>query len=321
MNNFNNTVYPGGMYNNTIGNYGPSGYMQQPVTNPKTQNVLTPEEIKSLRKNVDKFTLALSQDEALRGVCFHRDENGFETLQENGDGTYTCSVCGYKFDPKQNCTEDKLQEYVKDIIDVLQTIKLLYSDMTPDMAREYFTIIPLIEKVPRLFKIASDNFARHENYNSYRYNGAPNTISLYHMLNNGSLNNMYQQPMMGQGYVNVPPMGQQPVQNQYPQSNGFGYGMATPPVGTPAGTPGGYQPTTTGFGYVPNQTNINNQPTGTLPQNNVAYAPQAPLASPTVQQPIAPVTAPVADAGAIAPTNVTATTDGKEVKVNTTFKS
>lgn len=322
MNNYN--MYQGGMYQNNMGGFAPSGYgQQQSVPVQKTKNALTPEEIKSLRKNVGTFSLALTREEVLRGICTHKDENGAETLRENADGSVTCSVCGYTFDPKQNCTEDILQGYVADIVDVLQTIKLLYIDIPAETAREYFQLIPLIEKIPKLFKVASENFNRHENSLNYRYNGTPSTINLYQMLNNGSLNTGYatQMPYQQQPMYNDPMMAQQPVgmgmpyqQPQFQQSNGFGYPGAVP-------QPQGYQPTTVGFEYTPNQTNINNQPTGTLPQNNAAYAQQPPLASPTaLQTPVKPVTTEVAQ-GTTAPTNVAATTDGKEVKVASTFKS
>ena len=332
MNNFNNGYYPTTGYQNTMGGIAPGGYMQQqPV--PKLKNVLTPEEMQLIRKTAESFTLALDDKEYYRGICFHRDENGMETLRDNGDGTVTCTICDHTFDPQQHCTEEQINGYVNDIIDILQTIKLLYIDMPTEVAREYFAIIPMLEKIPKLFKIASDNFNRHENYNNYRYNGAPNTINLYNMLNSGALNPGYQPMGQPMGQQPGQPMGQpmqmnqgygygiqQPVQQMAPYgqpTNGFGYGA---PVPTP-----GYRPTTTGFDYVPNQTNINNQPTGTLPQNNnVAYAPQAPLASPTAQgqQQAAPVVENASRAPTpVAATNTTATSNGKEVKVNTTFKS
>ena len=315
MNNFTNNPYQGGMYANNIGGYAPSGYTQQPMQPQRLKNVLTPEEIKSLRKTVDTFSLGLTQEEILRGRCTHKDENGVETLKDNGDGTVTCTICGYTFDPLQNCTEEDIQGFVNNITDVLQTIKLLYIDMPTEAAREYFQIIPLINKIPKLFKIASDNFSRHENYNNYRYNGTPNTINLYSMLSNGTIGAgypQYQQPYgapmgapmgMGMGQpAPAPAFGQQPMG----MTNGFGaYGTAPQ---------AGYQPATTGFGYTPNQTNINAQPTGTLPQGNVAYAQQAPLVAPTVQANEVPT-------GAQVPTAATATTDGQEVKVNTSFKS
>ena len=200
MNNFNNMYQPGGIYNNNIGGYAPSGYTQQPTAPQKTTNVLTKEEIKALRKSVDTFSLGLTENEILRGICFHKDENGQETLKDNGDGTVTCTICGYTFDPLQNYTEEDLQRYVDNITDVLQTIKMLYIDMPAEAAREYFQIIPLINKIPKLFKIASDDFSRHENYNNYRFNGAPNTINLYNMLSNGTFNTGFapQQPYQQQ---------------------------------------------------------------------------------------------------------------------------
>ena len=319
MNNFNNMYTTGGMYGNNMGGYAPSGYTQQQTAPQKTnKNVLTPDEIKALRKTVESFSLGLTRDETLRGICFHKDENGNETLKDNGDGTVTCTVCGYTFDPLQNCTEDELQRYVDNITDVLQTIKLLYIDMPPETAREYFQIIPLINKIPKLFKIASDDFSRHENYNNYRFNGAPNTINLYNMLSNGTLNTGFAPQPYPAGFGATPmgaPMGA-PMQQQFGQpTNGFGYGAPVAPQA-------GYQPVTTGFGYTPNQTNINNQPTGTLPQNNnVAYSAQAPLAAPAPSVAPADASATAAQPGVQTPVSATATTDGQEVKVNTTFKS
>lgn len=315
MNNFNNMYQPGNMYNNNIGGYAPSGYTQQTVAPHKTNNVLTKEEIKALRKSVDTFSLGLTEEEMLRGICFHKDENGQETLKDNGDGTVTCTVCGYTFDPLQSCTEDDLQRYVDNITDVLQTIKLLYIDMPTEAAREYFQIIPLINKAPKLFKIASDNFNRHENYNNYRFNGAPNTINLYNMLSNGTFNTGFapQQQPYPQQYGATPFTGAPMPQYGAPATNGFGFGAPVAPQ------PVGYQPVTTGFGYTPNQTNINNQPTGTLPQQpqQAAYTPQAPLAAPS---PVATETVSP-KSGVQAPTAAAATTDGQEVKVNATFKS
>ena len=328
MNNFNN-AYPGNMYPNNMGGYAPSGYVQQPIAVQKPKNVLTPEEIKTIRQKGDKFSLGLTEEESLRGICFHKDENGMETLRDNGDGTVTCTICGHTFDPLQNCTQEDIQMYVDNITDVLQTIKLLYIDMPSEAAREYFQIIPLIQKVPKLFKIASDNFNRHENYNGYRYNGAPNTINLYQMLSSGAISPGFaqqgympqgypQQPYQQQGFMNqgYPQQGYAPIQQPYQmQTNGFG-GYGTAPVQQ------GYQPVTTGFGYTPNQTSLNNAPVGTLPQtpasNNVAYAQQQPLAAPT---PVTPAKTADLPAGAQAPATTTATTDGKEVKVNTSFKS
>ena len=63
MNNFTNNPYQNGMYANNIGGYAPSGYTQQPMQPQRLKNVLTPEEIKSLRKTVDTFSLGLTQEE------------------------------------------------------------------------------------------------------------------------------------------------------------------------------------------------------------------------------------------------------------------
>lgn len=247
--------------NGYLGGYAPAGYNYAPQQQqaPKYTNPLTMEEIKMLRQKGEKFTLGLTQEEQLRGVCFHRDQNG-ETLVENPDGTVRCTICGHVFDPVNGLTKDELEAAVAGVTDILQTIKMLYLDMPEEAAREYFQIIPLINKIPQLYERAAENFSRHENINNFRFNGAPSASLLYNMLGSGSFNPtmgmggfqqqpMMGQPAMGQPYMNQPIYGQpqmmgqqmgQPMMGQQVQgSNGFGY--TNPPTGYQPGTNPGYQ--------------------------------------------------------------------------------
>ncbi len=267
--------------NGYLGGYAPAGYNFNPQQQaPKFTNPLTNEEIKMLRQKGEKFTLGLTQEEQLRGVCFHRDQNG-DTLVPNPDGTVRCTVCGHVFDPVNGLTKEELEAAVAGVTDILQTIKMLYLDMPEEAAREYFQIIPLINKIPQLYERAAENFSRHENVNTFRFNGAPSASLLYNMLGSGSFNpgmmgGFQQQPMMGQPMMGQPMMGQQPMMNQpymnqpvygqqpmmgaapMPGSNGFGYTQA-PPTGYQPGTNPGYQ-------YQPGQ----EQPTGQTPAATVA---------------------------------------------------
>ena len=292
-------------FNSNFGGLNPGGFAYQNNPNPpKFTQTLTDEQIASLRQKTDKFSLGLTQEDVWRGICFHRDKNG-TTLRQNLDGTTTCTICGYTFDPTQDMSEEDVQHAVDGIIDIMQTIKLLYLDMPEQPAKEYFQIIPLLEKAPKLYKIASDNFARHEQWNNFRFNGTPNTVNLYNMLNSGMMqpmggmmnNGMMGQPMMGNG------MYQQPMGGM--MNNGM-MGMGV------TGMTG--QPLAPGSNGIMNNNVMNSQYQPGTPQGFQYNAPQAG----------SPMT--VADTaqtqGAVQPatTSTAPTPDGK-VEVTSTFKS
>ena len=282
-------------YNNNYGYTGGLGPVGYAAASPESQaptykNALTPEEMNSIRKGAEQFSLAITQDDFYRGICTHRDNNGVEALIDNNDGTSTCTICGRTFKVAA-ISELEIEARVESIVDALQTVKLLYLDLPVEATREYFQIIPLLEKLPQLHKLAVNNFTKHESWNSQRFMGSPNTVGLYNMLAGGGINNMYQNPM--QGYVPQAPQGYAP--QGYPQ----GYA----PQGYPQ-APQGYAPQG-GSPFFHNP----QAPQGYVPQNQqYQYNPQA------VQQCAQP-------AGTIAPTSTTAATDGSTVDVNATFKS
>lgn len=236
-----------GMYN-AFGNYNiPQGtgsqyygFQTQPTMR---KNVLTNEEIQSLMKQENNFSLSISDTDALRANCNHRMADGIhDSLYEDGDGFVTCSICGYKFRPlsAQTSLED-IQAATDTIVDVLQTIKLLWVNINGEAARTYFPCIPMIEKIPKLFEIAVKDFNKNGNVNPWGYNNRNmDTVNLFNMLS-GMMNGVQpmgvpQQPMMGQPQ---PPFGggyAMPGQAMNPVfSNGFGY--------IPNPSMPGYQPT------------------------------------------------------------------------------
>ena len=241
----------------------------------KQMNALSAEEIKQLQQERSQFSLGLTTREMLQGSCTHRSIDGMSDslTYDPVTGVARCSICGYEFKPIEAETSlETIKDSCDTIVDILQTIKILYTDLPADAAREYFQIIPLIGKIPQLFEFAAKNFAKHEannwQYNNYNMGG----IS---MLNN--LNNMFG---MGMGGMAPQPMYQQPMMNPqqptmagYPQAaygapmggNAFGY------QGASQVPPQGYAPTNPGFQY---------QPT-----------PQATPAAPTVSAPAAPADA------------------------------
>lgn len=283
---FNNNMQFGGVPQNFYGT-GVQYSGMQPNQIPQVKNNLSQEEIQKLMKKENEFSLALTETEVLRAQCNHRwneARNGqFDAIVEGPDGVCRCAICGYEFEPvDMSTTEDSLKEVVKNTLDVLQTIKLLYLDMPATTAKEYYKIIPLIERIPKLFEMACKSYAKYDSTGMYGFNNKNmNTMQLYNMLANvlngtqpmpqqPMYNNPYQQPMQPGYNPNMMGYQQQPMMG----SNGF---VAQP----------GYMPNTMGYQYDPNA------------------AQQQPAANP------APAAAPAA----------TASTDGKNVTVDATFKA
>ena len=283
------------MYNNYYNNPNMMGgvpfntgymYTQQPPVKPA--NPLTNEEIASLRNTAGQFTLAVTKDEMIRGICFHVDENGNQTTITNPDGSTTCTLCGKTW-RSEGLSQEQVQEAVDNVLSILQTIKLLYINFPNQAAREYYQIIPLIEKIPGLYKIASDNFHMYEGtyLNGYA-NGNLNPFAVFGQI--GGYQNMYQYQQTNP----YQPAGQ-PMMGAAPQQN-----MYNPIYGQPA-APAPQQAPVAGTGPV-----AGNPFDGNSYSNPAAYAPamqgyayQAGV-TPT-PQPAAPAPAP-AQAAPVAPT-------------------
>lgn len=192
----------------------------------KQSSSLSAEEYNRLVKQENPFSLALTETEMLRGICNHRTLDGTkDTLFQDTDGTVRCEVCGYRFNPVDpNLSKEDVQDAVNLITDILQTIKLLFIDMPLPAQREFFQIIPLLDKVPQLFELAVKNFNKHENYNLWGYRGQNmGTLNLFNMLS-GVLNGTAPMGgMMGQGM----PMGN----GQQMPLGGMGAPMPNPAYG------------------------------------------------------------------------------------------
>jgi hypothetical protein len=243
---------------------------------PKIMNVLSAEEIKELQQQRAQFSLGLTAREAKQAACNHRSIDGLSDslVYDQNSGAVTCQICGYTFKPLDvNASPAVIQESVDNIVDILQTIKMIYTDMPAEAAREFFQLIPLLLKVPQLFEFAAKSFNKHElnrmQYGNRNMNGMAMLQNLNALFGAAP---MQQQPTgYGYGYAAPQPMN---VPVGYPNP-------ATAPVGTvtPFGYPGAsqqqpaaYQPTTAGFAYTP----------------NVA----APTAVPNVSAPAAPAETP-----------------------------
>lgn len=244
---------------------GAMQYNPQMMQMPKQHNNLSAEEIKSLQSH-ETFSLRMTSDEKTRSACNHRTADGTrDSLIAEPDGTYRCTICGARFAPVEPGTsKEDIQDAVDRVLDILQTTKMLYINMPPEAAKEYYQIIPLIQRIPELFKISADTYGRYENGSNWSYNGRNfGAASLYNMMTGGM---PYQQP------TSFDPMGQPYQQPGYYQQ--------------PMAAPQGYQPTMAGFQYQPGM----NAPQA-APQTGYQTPQQTQPVQPTAQQPTAPTPA------------------------------
>lgn len=201
MNNFNNNWgYPM--------NYG---YNRPKMPNPT--NPLSKEEMAMLKQKAPQFSLAVSQIDALKAICTHRDAEG-EKLQTNPDGTVTCMICGTTFKPV-NADPETVQQIFRAAVDCLETIKIMYMDIPDDVTKTYFQMTPFLEKGPQLYKIANDHYQRYSGSSvmAGNYNNGGNAFAIYSaLMNPGMMAGMgmpqqmpYGQPGMAQpGMASVP---------------------------------------------------------------------------------------------------------------------
>lgn len=290
-----NPAYPfnGGMVQN----------QQQP---PRPVSWLSPEKVALLQKNNSSFNLGVSDEDIARGQCNHYyPNNGQSALVPDADGSggCTCSICGTHFTTKEYSQTD-VETATHDILDILNTIKITYLSLDPHAANDYFQIIPFIEKIPKLYNMAMNDFKKYEGIDSYIPAGNVNPFMVFNMMTN---------PGMGFGNVGQVPYGTQPMyQAQAPMGQPMmgtmntGYAQANPAMNPmygqyngPQVNPTGYQPQAQGFAMNPQGAAAPQQAQTGYFNSNMPVQPQAP------QQQTAPV-APAATEN--------------EVKVDTQFK-
>ena len=199
-----------------------SVYGQQPPV-PKNTQPLTKEEIAKLQKEVERFSTALTEQDVLKARCTHR-VNGDTALVQNGDGSYTCSICGENV-VLEDYTPDQVQEIVAKFVNLLDVIKVQFMDLPVDVACEFFQIIPYCKRVPQLYEIAHDNYSRYAGYSNIGVNPVNpshsyNVWNSFNAITGGGMMNPYQsQPQMqyqmgGQMYQPDPNMQMSPTQAQ-----------------------------------------------------------------------------------------------------------
>ena len=164
---------------------------------PEPTNPLSKDEMAMLKQKAPQFSLAVSQVDALQAICTHRDQNG-ETLIQNADGSVTCAICGKTFTPV-NADPQTIEQIFKSVVDVLETMKIMYMDIPNDVTKAYFQMIPYLEKGPQLYKIANDHYSRYNNSGvmARDFNNGGNAFALYSALMNPAMAMGGMNPAMG----------------------------------------------------------------------------------------------------------------------------
>ena len=190
--------------NNYANNWGYNNMMNYGYNRPKMPNPTNPlskEEMAMLKQKAPQFSLAISQVEALKAICTHRDHEG-EKLMQNNDGTVTCMICGTTFKPIQ-ATPETVKEIFEAAVNCLETIKIMYMDIPDDVTKTYFQMTPFLEKGPQLYKIALDHYQKYNNSSviAGNYNNGGNAFALFSAMMNPAA-------AMGMGMPQQMPYGQ-----------------------------------------------------------------------------------------------------------------
>jgi len=221
-----------------MGGFQYNGFNGQPQATQKFNNVLTPEQIKKLQQNTDQFQIGLTEEEMMRAICNHRSIDGMSDalVFDKMTGVARCTICGYEFRPADsNESIENIKDAVERVIDYIQTVKIMYYDFPASAAQEYYPIIPLLNKLPKLFEFAAKNMSKHEAYgwafNNYNM-GAVQMLNNLNSMFGGMGNMMYQQPQ----YQAAPQMN--PQYQQAPmQMNPFNMQQPMPQAAAPSVAP------------------------------------------------------------------------------------
>ena len=250
------------IYGGTMPVYGQPMYYN-PVPQPQNKPSLTVEEMKMIQQtNPSKIDITISQADNLRAVCNHKDHMQNDRVQQVTDGTgdVWCPICNKRWSP-ENASKQEVKEICDKLISFMQNAKWV-GDYGTELVRDYFAMIPLLEKFPDLYEYAMNQFNRYCNTNGYTN---ANEAAIYNQYNSlmSYANQQYapsygyapqqpvgyygqqpqmmqQQPVYNKPATTVNPMqAQAPMYAQPQQMNPYTYQapMApTPGVGAPLGT-------------------------------------------------------------------------------------
>ena len=206
-------MYQNNAYQQNRG-YGPTYTNNYPQQEQFSQ-ILTQEEINKLRNTGTLYSLKLTPEELLKSKCMHKLANGTFTLDHLADGRVRCNVCGAEFDMNE-LSVDEVKSVVDAVIEILHRIKTYWLQIPQEVGENYFQIIPLIEKITRLYEISVANFHKLDNGNGLQPQGYNAGFNLMDQAIGGSPMGAYYAPqgMNPYGMPQMNPYGM-PQMNPY----------------------------------------------------------------------------------------------------------
>ncbi len=189
--------------------------------NIKFTQPLTKDEAAELTKSDAMFSLKVTSQEINRGLCTHKypGTNKFSIAEtKDGTGDVVCTICGARLNP-DDLTHEKVEQIVKDFKNVMECCKLMYVNIPETVVRQLFTILPFVDKIPKLYDIAVENYSRFAP-------SASSTQDVYTQ-NNGLFNSFREITSGGTMGYPMYNMGGMPQQPGYP---GYGYQQPVTPM-------------------------------------------------------------------------------------------
>ena len=250
--------------------YHQPGYYNYGLPTPNHHPSLTAEEMKLIAtQNPNKLDITITEADKYRAICNHKDQNKIDRVVQlsDGSGDVFCPICNYRWNP-ENLSKEEVKDLCDKLIAAMQNAKWV-GDYGVELTRQYFAMIPLLEKFPDLYEYAMKQFNRYCSTNGY---ASANDAAIYNQYNSlmgfssgygynpqpqgyygSTVNPQYAQapqygmpmnPYMNQGVVqqpatNVNPMQAQGMPNPY-AAQGAGQTQGIP---NPYAAQGAMQPT------------------------------------------------------------------------------
>ena len=132
-------------------------YMNKPAVPqlPVFTNPMTEEEHKLLMSD-GGFNTTRNKLDVVRDMCTHKHNGQITVFERKDDHLAQCYYCGKVWEMKDNYTHEDVENLVTEIICVIETIKTFLPNVSPDLARQLFAALGMIELIPSMFDYAMD---------------------------------------------------------------------------------------------------------------------------------------------------------------------
>lgn len=162
--------------------YNQPGYYNYGLPTPNNNPSLTAEEMKLIAtQNPSKLDITITEADKFRAICNHKDQNKIDRVVQlsDGSGDVFCPICNYRWNP-DNLSKEEVKELCDKLIAAMQNAKWV-GDYGVELTRQYFAMIPLLEKFPDLYEYAMKQFNRYCSTNGY---ASANDAAIYSQYNN-----------------------------------------------------------------------------------------------------------------------------------------